>query len=331
MRAVGRKKPAENDRLRRFKAVQSGRAGFFVFGHRIPDTGIGDFFNRRGKIADFTGGQRVHRVALRAKHADLIDRMGRAGRHHANFHAFFQRAVNHPHQHHHAQIRVIPAIDQHRFQRRFHIAFGRRQLRHNRFQHIANAEAGFGGNIDTVFRIQPDNVFNLGFDALRLGGRQIDLVQHRHNLMVHINRLIDIGQGLRLNPLAGINHQKRAFASRQRAVYFIGKIDMARRINQVQLISLAILRLIIQPHGLRLNGDAAFALNIHIIQHLLRHFALAQTAGHLNQAVGQSRFAVVNMGNDGEITNMVFTGRAHAKRYSTRSRPRQCGIWGCIS
>ena len=97
--------------------------------------------------------------------------MGCAGRHHADFHAFFQRAVYYPHQHHHAQIGIIPAIDQHGFQRRFCVAFGRRQLLYNRLQHIAYAEAGFGGNIDTVLRIQTDDIFNLRFHARGLGGR----------------------------------------------------------------------------------------------------------------------------------------------------------------
>ena len=51
--------------------------------------------------------------------------------------------------------------------------------------------------------------------------------------MVNINRLIDIRQGLRFHALAGINDQQRAFAGRQRTVHLIGKIDMARRVDEV--------------------------------------------------------------------------------------------------
>ena len=75
-------------------------------------------------------------------------------------------------------------------------------------------------------------------------------------------------------------------------------------INQVQKISLTIFRLILQSRRLSLNGNAAFFFNIHRIKHLGRHFALLQTAAILNKAVSQSRFAVVNMGNNGKVTDI---------------------------
>ena len=89
-----------------------------------------------------------------------------------------------------------------------------------------------------------------------------------------LDRLIDIGEGLRLNPLRSVNDEQCAFASRQTARNFIGKIDVAGRIHQIELIGFAILRLIVETHSLRLNRDAAFTLNIHIVEHLLAHLAL---------------------------------------------------------
>jgi hypothetical protein len=59
-----------------------------------------------------------------------------------------------------------------------------------------------------------------------------------------------------------------------------------------------------QPHGLRLDGDAALALDIHGIEHLLLHLARRQAAGLLDQPVGQRRFAVVDMGDDGEVADV---------------------------
>jgi hypothetical protein len=43
---------------------------------------------------------------------------------------------------------------------------------------------------------------------------------------------------------------------------------MARRVHQVQLIGLAVLRDIIQAHRLRLDRDPALLLNVHIIKDL---------------------------------------------------------------
>ena len=80
---------------------------------------------------------------------------------------------------------------------------------------------------------------------------------------------------------------------------------MAGRVHQVQHILFAVLGRIVQPHGLRLDGDAAFALDIHIVEHLVGHFTVAQSAAHLNQAIGDSRFAVINMRDDRKVANLV--------------------------
>ena len=40
-------------------------------------------------------------------------------------------------------------------------------------------------------------------------------------------------------------------------------------------------------------------------EHLLLHVALLQPAGRLDQAVGKGGFAMVDMGDDGEITDVI--------------------------
>ncbi|MNT67495.1 hypothetical protein D3C72_2056460 [compost metagenome] len=74
---------------------------------------------------------------------------------------------------------------------------------------------------------------------------------------------------------------------------------------------MAILRLIIQRHALRFNGDATLALQIHRIEHLRGHFTFGQATANLNDAVGQRRLTVVNVGNNGEISYML-----HYKSFS---------------
>jgi 6,7-dimethyl-8-ribityllumazine synthase len=51
----------------------------------------------------------------------------------------------------------------------------------------------------------------------------------------------------------------------------------------------------------RLDGDAALALEIHGIEHLLHHLPLGKGAGGLQKTVRQRALAVVNMRNDREI------------------------------
>lgn len=86
---------------------------------------------------------------------------------------------------------------------------------------------------------------------------------------------------------------------------------MPRRIHQVQRIGVAILRRIIEPHGLRFNGDAALFLNIHRIENLIRHFAIGQRPGLLDQPIRQSRLAMVDVCDDRKITYAVY--RCHSR------------------
>ena len=83
---------------------------------------------------------------------------------------------------------------------------------------------------------------------------------------------------------------------------------MTRRIHQVQRIHLAVGRLVLQAHGLRLDGDAAFPLELHRIEHLFLHLTRLEPAANFDQAVGERRFPMVDMGDDGEIADMRRVG-----------------------
>ena len=122
--------------------------------------------------------------------------------------------------------------------------------------------------------------------------------------MAGIQRVIDVGQRLRLDALTSVNHQQRAFAGRERTRDLIGEVDMARRVHEIENVGLAVLRDVVEPDGLRLDRDAALALDIHGIQHLLDHVARGKAAGRLDEPVGKRRFAVVDMGDNREIADI---------------------------
>ena len=154
--------------------------------------------------------------------------------------------------------------------------------------------------------------------ALGLGRRQVDLVQDRDDLVIGVDRLIDVGQRLRLDALAGIDHQQRALAGGQRAADLVGEVDMARRVHQVQHVGLAVLRRVVEPHGLRLDGDAALALDVHRIEHLVVELALGHRAAAHQQPVGQGALAMVDMGDDREIADQRQVGH-----FNSLDRERQ--------
>ena len=78
---------------------------------------------------------------------------------------------------------------------------------------------------------------------------------------------------------------------------------MPRGVDKVELIGFTILGVIVQRHALGFDGYAPLPLDIHGIEYLLIHFTGTQTATDLNKPIGKGRFTMVNMGNNGKITN----------------------------
>ena len=62
---------------------------------------------------------------------------------------------------------------------------------------------------------------------------------------------------------------------------------MARGVDQIQLVQIAIAGAVMEADGVSLDGDAPLALEIHRVEHLRRHFALRECAGDLQHTVGQ--------------------------------------------
>ena len=221
---------------------------------------------------------------------------------------FFSTPSLHAHQGDDAEVRVVPAVDQQRLQGRVAVAHGRRQALDHRLQQIVDAEAGLGRHLDGLGRVDADHVLDLLADPVGIGRGQVDLVQDRDDLVVGVDRVIGVGQRLRLDALAGIDHQQRALAGGQRAADLVGEVDMARRVHQIEHVGLAVERGVVEPHRLRLDGDAALALDVHGIEHLVVELALAHRATAHQQPIGQRALAVVDMGDDREIADQRQVG-----------------------
>ena len=115
-----------------------------------------------------------------------------------------------------------------------------------------------------------------------------------------------VRQCLGLDPLGRIHHQKRPLTGRQAPGYFVGKIHMPRRIDEVQLVNLAVFRRIFKTHRLRLDGNAPLSLQIHGIQHLRLHLPCRDRPRPLDEPVGQRGFSVVDMSDDGKIAYILL-------------------------
>ena len=81
---------------------------------------------------------------------------------------------------------------------------------------------------------------------------------------------------------------------------------MSRRINKVKHILFTVLSLITAAHSLCLDRNAALTLQIHRIEYLCLHLAFCQRTSIFYQSVGQSRFAMIDMGNYRKITDLFL-------------------------
>lgn len=60
-----------------------------------------------------------------------------------------------------------------------------------------------------------------------------------------------------------------------------------------------------QGDAVGLDGDTALTLQVHGIEYLGLHLTRSQATAHLDETVRQSRLAMVNVGDDGEIADMT--------------------------
>ena len=135
--------------------------------------------------------------------------------------------------------------------------------------------------------VDPDDIFNLVRYALRVGRRQVDLIEYRNHFEIHLHGGVAVGQGLGFYPLPGVYHQQRAFARGKRTGNFIREVHVAR------------------GDALRLDGDPAFALKIHGVQNLGFHFTIRKATANLDDTVRQRRLTVVDVSDDRKVTYIL--------------------------
>jgi hypothetical protein len=80
---------------------------------------------------------------------------------------------------------------------------------------------------------------------------------------------------------------------------------VAGGIDQVDLVFLIVLRRVIHAHCGGFDRDAFFALEVHVVEHLRGHITVGDGACQLQQAVCERGFAVVYMGDNAEVADMV--------------------------
>ena len=299
---VDREQAAEDDWLDELEPGESLRGRPLRVGDGVADARFRDFLDLRGDEADLAGAELGELLDLRAEAADAVDEVGRARGHELHLLALLEAAVDDPDEDDDAEVGVVPAVDQHRLQWSRRVAGRRRNLRDNRVQHFLDADPRLRGGENGLARVEPDDLLDLLPHPLRVRRGQVDLVDHRHDLVIVLNGLIDVGQRLRLDALCRVHDQERALTRREASRHLIGEVHVPGRVHQVEFVALPL-----EPHGLRLDRDPALALDVHVVEHLgvAAHLARGEAAGDLDQPVGQRRFPVIDMRDDGKIPDFI--------------------------
>ena len=116
-----------------------------------------------------------------------------------------------------------------------------------------------------------------------------------------LERLAQNETRLRLRAVVGIDDQKHAVDHFHDALDFAAEIGVAGRVDDVDAITVPL-----KSRVLRADGDSLFALEIHRIHDALLDFLIgAKRAGLAQQLIDERRLAVIDVRNDGDITDFV--------------------------
>ena len=203
-------------------------------GHGVADPGLPDVLDPGDQVADLPGGQALARRRLRRDDPHLEGLVRRAGGHHHGSLAPGQAAVDHPDVGDHAAVGVVDRVEDERPRRGVRVAVRGGDLADDLVQQVLDALPGLGGDPQHLGGIDADDPGEFGGVAVRLRGREVDLVQHRDDLQVGAQRQVQVGQRLRLDALRGVDQQDRSLAGGQAAGDLVAEVDVAGGVDQVE-------------------------------------------------------------------------------------------------
>ena len=305
---VDREQAAEDHRLDLAVAGQRLLRRVGAARERVADAQLGDVLDAGDQVADLAGRELVDRGHRGREEADVVDLGLGAGLHRADRLALLERAVDHADVGDDAAVLVELGVEDQRARRRVGVAGRRRDLLHELLEDLLDALPRLAGDaLDAVAGLA-EQLGDLLGDALGLGAGQVDLVQARDQLEPGLDREVGVGQRLGLDALRGVDDEQRALARGQRARDLVGEVDVPGRVDEVQLVGLAVARGVEDAHGLGLDRDPALALEVHRVQDLGPHRARVDGLGHLQDAIGQRRLPMVDVGDDREVADVRLVG-----------------------
>jgi len=136
------------------------------------------------------------------------------------------------------------------------------------FEDVLDPDAHFCGSGNGVFTGNGEDVLELFAALIDVGGGEVDLVEDRHDGEALFVGQVDIGHGLGLDALGGIDDEDGSFAGREAAGDLVAEIDVPGGVEEVHLVGLPVLGLVVHRDGMRLDRDSALTLEVHRVEML---------------------------------------------------------------
>ena len=304
---VGREEPGEDHRLDFLVAGQRLGRGPLLGRERVADAELGDVLQARDHVAHLAGLERLDRVAVGRQEAELLRLEAGSLRHRAERVARLEAAVDDADERDDAAVLVVGGVEDQRAGGRVGIPSGGGIRSTIASSTSSTPSAGLRRDAEDVVGVVADQVGDLGGGAVGIGLRQVDLVHERDDLEVVLDRQVRVRERLRLDPLRRVDDEQRALAGLQRARDLVGEVHVTGRIDQVQLVALPE-----HAHGLRLDRDPALALELHRVEQLLLHVAVGDRVRELQDAIGQRRLPMVDVGDDREVADVCLVHACQA-------------------
>ncbi len=282
------------------------------FGGRIGGAGDGvahaafvHGLETRGDVTDLARPQTLDGLHARREDADLHGAHIDLGGEHAQHVRGLERAFDHAHVRDDALVGVVMRVEDQRAQGDAVRVFGRRHTLDDGLQHLVHVQAVLGRDADDALGGHADQAGDVFGHFVGTGRGQVDLVDHGDNFQVRFESLVEVGQRLGLDALGRVHYQHGPFTSLERAADLVAEVNVPGRVDQVDLVLVRVFGGVIHAHRRGLDGDALFAFEVHRVEHLRGHIPLGDGARQLQEAVGERGFAMIYMGDDTEVTDMV--------------------------
>ena len=145
---------------------------------------------------------------------------------------------------------------------------------------------------------------HLVVDFFRSGERAVDLVDDDDRLEAFLHRLAEHEAGLSLRAAGCVDDEEDAIDHFHDAFHFGAEVGVARGVDDVDGVTFP------ENGGVfRLDGDALFAFEVHGVHGALGGgLVFTVGAARLQELVDEGGFPMVNVGNDGEISNFQRHG-----------------------